>query len=67
MAIASFVPKDFVVPPTLETAEFRLRTEDRLYAATSEWVESHWPFTAVAYPGRGLPLAAWREIESEPR
>jgi hypothetical protein len=41
--------------------------EDRLYAATRDWVESHWPFTAVAYPGRSISLAAWQAIENEPR
>ena len=41
--------------------------EDRLHAATRDWVASHWPFTKVAFPGRGISLAAWQAIESERR
>ncbi|MBS1719064.1 MAG: GNAT family N-acetyltransferase [Armatimonadetes bacterium] len=38
--------------------------ETRLYQAVREWVQSDWPFAAVAYPGRSISLAEWREIES---
>jgi hypothetical protein len=41
--------------------------EDRLYAAVKEWVSLHWPFTAVAYPGRDISLSAWQAIPNEPR
>jgi hypothetical protein len=41
--------------------------EDRLHAAVSAWLQSHWPFAAVAYPGRSISLAAWQAIENEPR
>lgn len=41
--------------------------ENRLYEATRSWVQSHWPFTAVAYPGRSISLADWQTIVNEPR
>ncbi len=41
--------------------------EDRLFAATRAWLASHWPFQAVAYPGRKLSLAAWQALPDEPK
>ncbi|MFT4047092.1 MAG: hypothetical protein QM661_10425 [Solimonas sp.] len=38
--------------------------EERLYATTREWVATCWPFAAVAYPGRSIPLAQWQELEN---
>ena len=39
--------------------------EDRLFAATRAWLAAHWPFQAVAYPGRDLSLAAWQALPDE--
>jgi hypothetical protein len=41
--------------------------EERLYAAVKSWVQTKWPFTAVAFPGREISLEAWRAIPDEPR
>lgn len=38
--------------------------ESRLFEAVREWLTSAWPFTSVAFPGRSIPLADWKAIES---
>ncbi len=38
--------------------------ETRLFDAVRGWVTSAWPFTAVAYPGRSISLAEWKQIAS---
>ena len=34
--------------------------EDRLYAAVRVWLATHWPFAAVAFPGREISWSDWR-------
>jgi hypothetical protein len=41
--------------------------EDRLYKAVEDWIANAWPFTSVAYPGRGVPWEEWRAIPMERR
>jgi hypothetical protein len=41
--------------------------EDRLYRAVQEWLVSHWPFTAPAFPGRDITWEAWKNIPLERR
>lgn len=36
--------------------------EDRLLHAVHEWVSTRWPFSTVAYPGRGITLDEWRAL-----
>lgn len=38
--------------------------ETQLYDAVRQWVKSTWPFQSVAYPGRSIPLAEWKAIQS---
>ena len=41
--------------------------EERLAAAVRAWLMTHWPFQAVAYPGRDLPLAGWQAMPEAPK
>ena len=41
--------------------------EDRLHAVVKDWVQTKWPFTNAAFPGREMTLEAWRAIADEPR
>ncbi|HCM72936.1 MAG TPA: hypothetical protein PLS15_05075 [Fimbriimonadaceae bacterium] len=38
--------------------------EDRLFDAVRQWVAADWPFKAVAYPGRSISLADWKNLSS---
>lgn len=38
--------------------------EDRLFDAVRQWVAADWPFIAVAYPGRSISLADWKNLSS---
>jgi hypothetical protein len=39
--------------------------EDRLCAAVKDWLADAWPFTAVAFPGKGMDWAAWSAIPAK--
>ena len=41
--------------------------EDRLYKTVKDWIANAWPFTSVAYPGRGVPWEEWKAIPTERR
>lgn len=41
--------------------------ESRLYTAVREWLAKEWPFKNVAFPGRNIEWAAWRNIPDEKR
>jgi hypothetical protein len=41
--------------------------EARLNGAVNDWISTHWPFDAVAYPGRGIALDEWRALPDEKR
>jgi hypothetical protein len=36
--------------------------ETRLDAAVRQWLQSRWPFGAVAFPGRDIGWEAWRAL-----
>ncbi len=42
--------------------EFSAGFDEELYAWTREWVPSTWPFEAVAYPGREIPMEEWNSL-----
>jgi hypothetical protein len=43
-------------------AEFNAGLDELLYAWTTEWIDSEWPFESVAYPGREIPWEQWEAL-----
>jgi hypothetical protein len=41
--------------------------ESRLYAAVRDWMAKDWPFKKVAFPGRDVDWATWRDVPDEKR
>jgi len=70
--MARFVPADFDVPARLETSDFLIRMlaitdvvkDGRLYDTLRAWIEGHWPFKAVAYPGREMSWETFAALQA---
>lgn len=43
-------------------ADFDEGFDETLYKWTQQWVEEHWPFAEVAYPGRAIEWIAWDQL-----
>jgi tetratricopeptide (TPR) repeat protein len=42
---------------------FRDGRDAELYAAVRDWIEKQWPFSRVAYPGRGIDWESWEKLD----
>jgi hypothetical protein len=50
---------DAVVRMWVTKADFDAGFEAELYTWVTNWIESEWPFRAVAYPGRSIDWETW--------
>ena len=57
---------DAVVRLWVTEAEFNAGFDGELERWTRRWVEDQWPFTAVAWPDRGIPWAQWEALPDAP-
>ena len=46
-------------------AEFDAGFDAILYAWTTDWIDSEWPFEKVAYPGREIPWEEWEALPEQ--
>lgn len=40
--------------------------DDLLFATVKDWIAATWPFAHPAFPGRDIPIAAWRALPEAP-
>jgi hypothetical protein len=59
--------KDYDVSITMwvRASELPSGLDQELFQRVKTWVESAWPFSNPAYPGRDIPVAAWNALPKE--
>jgi hypothetical protein len=59
------IDHDVAITMWVRASELPGGLDRELFEAVKAWVASAWPFKRPAYPGREIPIAAWRDLPEE--